>query len=574
MFMKWFNNMKMRQKLISSFTIIMIFIVVVGIAGILSLGRVSSSAQLMYYDNLMPIQQLSSIKATFMENRAQTLILLANRDESKTKAIEDKIAAIRQQNTQLVNEFEQKFVKTSEQQKLLEEFKKYQSSFRTSRDKMIQLIHEGRFDEAETLYNNEAYPLNNSMIDAIDKLIELNKTEAYNSQVNISATYNTTLIIIIIVSLLGLIVSVMLAFIIANIISRQMKKVLSFAEAIGDGNLTQNININSKDEIGGLAKALNKAGENLRLLVSEVINTSSGISAASEELSATTEEISSKMEAVNNSVSIIARGAQDLSATTEEVSASAEEIGSTTIALANKAQHANVSVKEIKNRAINIKGKAITSIEEGSSIYEKQQFNILKAIEDGKVVEEIIIMADSIGNIASQTNLLALNAAIEAARAGEQGRGFAVVADEVRKLAEKSSQVVTDIQNVVSQVQLAFNNLSQSGRDVLDFMLNNVKPSYELLADTGVQYEKDADIVNEMSMDIASGAKQMSEIIEQVNSAIQTVSATAQESASNSEEILASINETTIAIQEVAKSAQSQAELVEKLHDMIKKFKI
>jgi methyl-accepting chemotaxis protein len=233
-----------------------------------------------------------------------------------------------------------------------------------------------------------------------------------------------------------------------------------------------------------------------------------------------------------------------------------------------------VSIDEIKVRAIDVKGRAIDNIEKSNIIYDENRTNILKAIEDSKVVSEVKIMADSIGSIAEQTNLLALNAAIEAARAGEQGKGFAVVADEVRKLAEQSSEAVTNIQNMVAHVQNAVTRLSRSGQDVLDFMSSNVKPNYELLMNTGIQYEKDAEFINSIIESFADSSTQMDESVNQVSGAIQNVSAIAQESAGGTEEILNSVNEVTFAIAEIAKSAQDQAELSQKLNEMVQQFKV
>ncbi|MDZ5010777.1 methyl-accepting chemotaxis protein, partial [Clostridium perfringens] len=122
---------------------------------------------------------------------------------------------------------------------------------------------------------------------------------------------------------------------------------------------------------------------------------------------------------------------------------------------------------EIKNRATKVKKDSKIAKENTNEIYIEIEKDVLKNIEQGKVVNDIKIMADSIENIAGQTNLLALNAAIEAARAGEQGRGFSVVAEEVRKLAEQSSSAVVEIQNTIESVKKVFNKSIDTGSDIL-----------------------------------------------------------------------------------------------------------
>jgi len=127
---------------------------------------------------------------------------------------------------------------------------------------------------------------------------------------------------------------------------------------------------------------------------------------------------------------------------------------------------------------------------------------------------------------------------------------------------------------MVSQVQAAVKKLSSSGQDVLDFMSNDVKPNYELLMNTGIQYEKDAEFINDIIESFSLSSKQMDESVTQVSFAIQNVSAVAEESAAGTEEILSSVSEITFATTEIAKSSQSQAELAQKLNEMIQKFKI
>ena len=477
------------------------------------------------------------------------------------------------ENNDIISNYEKSLMST-EEKLTFTQFKNDIETYKGEYELAIKLVNEDNYTDAEVNYSKLSSMIMTNIFYDLDKLIKVKATQADNLYEENNSTYKTSIYKISLIISLGVFSAITLGALISLWISKQIKKVLKFAEEIGSGDLTQSIEIDTKDEMGKLSKALNQAGKNVRNLITEIMNSASDISATSEELSATAEEVSSKMEIVNESTEQISKGIRDLSASTEEISASAEEIGANTNELAKKASDAEVSVSEIKKRALDIKEKAAKNIELGNSIYHEKRSNILKAIEDAKVVGEVKLMADSIGSIAEQTNLLALNAAIEAARAGEQGKGFAVVADEVKKLAEQSSQAVLNIQSMVAQVHAAFGRLSQSGQDVLEYIANNVKPDYQLLMNTGIQYERDSEFVNDITEEISASSKQMNEVVEQVSAAIQNVSATAEESAASSEEILSSVNEITLAISDVAKSAQSQAELAEKLTNIVQKFKI
>ncbi|MBU3145380.1 methyl-accepting chemotaxis protein [Clostridium sp. CF012] len=459
---------------------------------------------------------------------------------------------------------------------LIEKAKNSSDALIKTENEAMKAMETKDFEKARTLMFDSDYDKNKSVImepikqfqDMMNTRAE-KETENAKKNVNIALMLTEALIAVLAICIIFTFMILLVKISKLLIISTKLTELSN-----NEGDLTSRLEINSKDEVGQIANGYNKMISNLQNLVKEIRGTVDHFVQSSDELTVTTEKISVTMGMVNESIDQISKGAMDLCATTEEVSASTEEIGLTTTALNKKAEDANDSVKEIKNRATNVKKNAMQAIKESNEIYDKQRANIIKAIEEGKVVEQVIVMANSIGNIASQTNLLALNAAIEAARAGESGRGFAVVAEEVRKLAEQSSEAVTNIQNSVTQIKSAFDNLSQSGRDILKFIDDKVKPDYEFLNDTGMRYEEDANFVDAISTDIALATKQMSETIYQVNLAIQSVSATAEESTASTEEILASVNDTTVSIQNVAKSAQKQSELAEKLNIMIQKFKI
>lgn len=570
--MKWLSNLKTAQKLISSFIVVSLFVGIVGFIGVIGMWKINSNAVSMHDYNLESIKQMNTIRRNVGDIRFNILLIYSQKDSTNHNESEKEINELENENNNIIINYEKTLISDAEKPiftKLKNDLDNYKAVYKT----VIKNVNEKDFTAADANYAKIA-TIRTEIYSDMDKLLKLNTDDADNAYKENNSTYKDSLYQIAAITILGLFIALALGIVISIWISRQIKRVLTFAEALGKGDLTQKIEIDTKDEIGNLARALNQASENVKGLITEIMNSASDISATSEELSATVEEVSSKMEVVGQSTEQISNGIENLSANTEEINASAEEISANTNGLAKRANDAEMSVSEIKKRALDIKEKAARNIELGNSIYDEKRSNILKAIEDAKVVGEVKIMADSIGSIAEQTNLLALNAAIEAARAGEQGRGFAVVADEVRKLAEQSSQAVLNIQSMVGQVQAAFAGLSQSGQDVLEYIAKNVKPDYELLMDTGIQYERDSEFVNGIIEEISSSSRQMNEVVEQVSAAIQNVSLTAEESASSSEEILGSINEITIAISDVAKSAQSQAELAQRLTDMVQKFKV
>ncbi|WP_236897212.1 methyl-accepting chemotaxis protein [Clostridium beijerinckii] len=570
--MIWFKNLKISHKLISTFTFISILVCIVGFIGLYNMNIINNNATSMHDYNLASINNLTTLKQNISDIRSDLLKLAYQRNVSEKDTVKKDIKDLIDENNDLIKIYESTLISESEKpafSNLKENFNKYVDLSNS----IIKYVDENNFSEADENYSKVTETRKNIYL-SMDELIKNNVNQADASYSENNSTFKRSLYITISIILISLLLAVILGLSISFMISKQVKRVLIFAEALGSGDLTKTITVDSKDEIGDLSMALNNAKENIQNLIVEIMNSSSDISATSEELSATTEEIASKMEIVNESTEHISKGVQDLSATTEEVTASTEEISSAINSIAKDAENSLVSVNEIKERAYNIRNKSSKSIEESNLIYDKNRLNILESIENSKIVSEVRIMANSIGSIAEQTNLLALNAAIEAARAGEHGKGFAVVADEVRKLAEQSSNAVYNIQTMVSQVEASVESLSKSGQDVLEFMADNVKPNYELLMNTGIQYEKDSEFISNIIDKSASSSKQMDEVIMQIIGAIQNVSSVAQESASNTEEILNSITEVTFALSDVTKSAQSQAELSQKLNEMIQRFKI
>lgn len=570
--MNFFKNMKVRIKLIMSFVIVAILIGVVGTIGIMSLKTVDTNSQEMYSNNLQSVYMLTDMKQTLIEVKSDVIELVFVRDESKKADLEKSIQTNIDENNKCITTYES-FPMSDEEKQVWPTYKNQLEQYRILRDDIIKLVDAKNYDEAVKQYQ-QIPVMRESMMENLDKLINANLDDAKTANLNNHFVYLNSNKVMTILMIIGLLIAVALGLIISKDINVPLLKIKSLAESLAEFDFSVPIPITRADEFGQTGKALNKSIENVSSLVKLIIENSQDMSASSEELSATVQELTSKTEEIDNAITNIACEMQETSAVSEEVTASVEEVNASINELSEKAMEGSNNANQFKERATGVKEKGKEAIKEVRDLYTEKKKNMLKAIKDGKIVDNIKVMADTIASIANQTNLLALNASIESARAGEAGKGFAVVANEIKKLAEQSSEAVTGIQDTIVKVQDAFDNLSKNGNDVLTFINENVDPQFEEIQNIGNSYYNDSDFVSNMSEELASMSEELTATIEQVSEAIKCMSETTQKSSENTDVIKVSIDETTKAIGQVASTAQSQAELAQKLNEIVHKFKV
>lgn len=212
-----------------------------------------------------------------------------------------------------------------------------------------------------------------------------------------------------------------------------------------------------------------------------------------------------------------AETSENIAAATIDIAGSARNITNTT------SQGVQVA-EEINKRAQEMNSRVVASQQKAQQIFAETEQELENAIEDAQVVEQISVLSDSIIKIAAQTNLLALNANIEAAKAGEAGRGFAVIADEIRKLAEQSRLAVSKIQGIITKVMGSVNNLTVCSNKVLNFMSTDVNNDYASMLDIAHKYSNDALYINDMVNGFSQTSKELLALVDSVLASIDSIS--------------------------------------------------
>lgn len=328
-----------------------------------------------------------------------------------------------------------------------------------------------------------------------------------------------------------------------------------------------------KDEIGKITKALVTMRTNFVELIQSTGDISERVSASSEELTVTSQQASGAANEVANTIDDIASGANAQASDTEKGAVQVQELGD----LVEKNQEYVASFIQSTEKVNNFKEEGLESL---NDLIDKTEANS-KSIEEIKnsilttnsSAEKIASASQMIKSISEQTNLLALNAAIEAARAGEAGKGFAVVADEVRKLAEQSNQFTEEIVGIIQELT----SKTENAVSTMDLVDENTKSQEQSLTMTNEKFTGIASAIENMKANlenIMQSSKGMEEKKEEIVNLIENLSAISEENAASTDEASASVEEQRTSMKEIANASEELAKLTEVMQESIAKFKM
>ena len=394
---------------------------------------------------------------------------------------------------------------------------------------------------------------------------------AYMSQITRIIT------MIVIVALISFVAAGFVITVLSLNIIKPLSRMVNLIEGYGHADFSEEVPkdlMERKDEIGTLGRSMADMQRTIREVFSAIIDetdsVSGNLSISSEKMS----DLAVKIDAVNNLTADRAAEMEETAASTEMINQNAAEIRDSVGSIAEETQRGMEIISAINTRASKIKVDAIEAQKQVIGISEKLREEINDAVEKSKDVNKINELSTAIMDIASETNLLSLNASIEAARAGEAGRGFAVVAEQIGKLAESSQDTAATIQEVTQNVIIAVNNLVENSQRTIQFIDENVVSDYQTLVDMGQQYYDDAESMRELVQMIDTSADTLNTTIGTMSNSIGEINVANSEGANGITNISQNTSDILDMSANVSNIMDSLSDSTQKLKDTVNKLTV
>jgi methyl-accepting chemotaxis protein len=520
--MSFLNNLPIKLRLTILVFILALTGILVGTMGLSSLHEADTSMDRMYHTNLHHTQLLGIIADNNQELRTLLLLSLQHDPSSDLSFMHDHPVSLHidliHKDIQKIKESWTEFLDAPVEAEVKPQVDTFTQQldvlFKEGYLVAIGKIEAGDYKTANIELLRIINPAFAKAQAALDVLIKKESDEANKLFVATDASYHSDVTLVSTLLVAGISIGILLAYIIIVGISKGVASVEKVANSLADGDLRARVDYSNNDEIGHIAKAFNIMADKFSKAINEVKSSISQLAAAAEETSVVNAQTTSGINKQQMETSQVASAITEMNATVHEVARSA-------VAAAEAAHEAD----DTFNKGKLVVDRIIDAITELANEVE-QSSQVIRDLEHES--QSIGSVLDVIKSIAEQTNLLALNAAIEAARAGEQGRGFAVVADEVRTLAGRTQQSTREIEEMINRLQSGANKAVQVMEVGKQKSLQGVEQA-SAAGEALNTINQAVDRINTMNTQIASAAEEQSTVTEEINRNIVNINEVAEQ---------------------------------------------
>lgn len=551
---------RIMKRIAYKFAAVIMVIVVVALAALFILGdnikQISAQSQ-----NFMnhEVQEIDTVHVVY-EDYLQIYAAMYAHINAKLSSVMDKkaeeIQAARAEMWQMMDGYKAE-IDSEDIQAVYDNVENKLTAYDEVIDEILAASRSGDKEAANLLITNKLYSINDSITVNMDKLLSASESNLESGKITLQETAASSEKVVAVIAAVLVVMAIVITFISNWLIVVPIRKMADAIRGMiadiqdGRGDLTKRVPVQTKDEIAVLAQGVNQLLEILQGIIGGVIECGQEINAQQQNVNDVVEMTNHNAGEASSMMEELAAAMQEISATAASVNENTKNAEESTDSIMDKAVEGTAFAEEIKSRAQELQKRAQESRKSAEGMIRQLDAALTTSIEDSRRIEQINGLTDEILDIASKTNLLALNASIEAARAGDAGRGFAVVADEIRALADNSKETAGSIQAISDGVISAVVQLAENAKRLVEFVNEHVMPDYEELEKTGDKYLQDSITVDQIMRDIKGDMGTFGNLMGAVVESNDTITDSVQDSARNISEVVENITVLTDNMKEI-----------------------
>ena len=557
------------KKLFGGFLVILILLVIASAVSNSKISATDESYRKLIDENVENAMLAKELENSYLNQSSSIQKYLLTGDEAYHAQYEDNLKKANDTISLMKKAYD-----SERDQSIISQLAAFQLRYDEIVKKEVAFKNEGNAVGYTNLLNTSGKTISNVFQAKIEALVKGQKQYMQTGSEEVHEAVANTKNFVIYLGVFSILVGVILAIMISRSISKPVRLAADAIQKVAEGDLSiEPLKVKNKDEVGDLVQSLNTMVQDLRGVVEKIHGSSSDVAASSGELAASAQESTAASEQVTRMTQSSAEGNELQMQQYKELIQSVSEMN---VGMHQIAENSEIMLKVTENTGtLTQKGEAfiehvVAQMNLIQSSVSKASHSIHSLSERSNEISEII---EIITGVAEQTNLLALNAAIEAARAGEHGKGFAVVADEVKKLAEASKRSAGQITEMINHIQMetkeSVQMMAEESRQVVEGLkeTEEANQAFRLISQSMVE-------VSDKVVEVSSSVEQMMAASNQILDNVRKIKAISEKNAENSQESAAATEEQYAALEEVASSAQFLSQMAENLEIIVSKFKM